>query len=81
NNKENLTVFSSEVGVEEVHESNEALKGQLNPGNLLLVDFKQNKVIENSVVEVETNRKWIKCWSSPPTPEKNPSLTWQNALS
>ena len=28
--------------------SNVAFKGQLNPGKLLLVDFKQNKVIENN---------------------------------
>ncbi len=40
-------VFSSEVGVVDVPESN-VVKGQLNPGKLLLVDFKQNKVIENN---------------------------------
>ncbi len=32
----------------DVPESNVAFKGQLNPGKLLLVDFKQNKVIENN---------------------------------
>ncbi|HDK9185399.1 TPA: hypothetical protein PVM56_000013 [Staphylococcus aureus] len=46
--KDNFIVFSSEVGVVDVPESNVAFKGQLNPGKLLLVDFKQNKVIENN---------------------------------
>ncbi len=36
------------MGVVDVPESNVAFKGQLNPGKLLLVDFKQNKVIENN---------------------------------
>ncbi|MGW7850035.1 glutamate synthase large subunit [Staphylococcus xylosus] len=46
--KDNYIVFSSEVGVVDVPEDNVAFKGQLNPGKLLLVDFKQNKVIENN---------------------------------
>lgn len=46
--KDNFIVFSSEVGVVDVPENNVAFKGQLNPGKLLLVDFKQNKVIENN---------------------------------
>lgn len=46
--KDNFIVFSSEVGVVDVPESNVAFKGQLNPGKLLLVDFKANKVIENN---------------------------------
>ncbi|GGI43168.1 glutamate synthase large subunit [Mammaliicoccus stepanovicii] len=43
----NEIIFSSEVGVIDVDEENVVYKGQLNPGKLLLVDFKQNKVIEN----------------------------------
>ncbi|MBO1199732.1 glutamate synthase large subunit [Staphylococcus simiae] len=46
--KDNFIVFSSEVGVVDVPESNVAFKGQLNPGKLLLVDFNEHKVIENN---------------------------------
>ncbi|UQW81338.1 glutamate synthase large subunit [Staphylococcus edaphicus] len=46
--KDNYIVFSSEVGVVDVPEDNVAFKGQLNPGKLLLVDFKAHKVIENN---------------------------------
>src|SRR5699024_8457539 len=46
--KDNYIIFSSEVGVVDVPEDNVAFKGQLNPGKLLLVDFKQNKVVENN---------------------------------
>ncbi|PNZ30601.1 glutamate synthase large subunit [Staphylococcus petrasii] len=46
--KDNFIVFSSEVGVIDVPEENVAFKGQLNPGKLLLVDFKANKVIDNN---------------------------------
>ncbi|PTF20195.1 glutamate synthase large subunit [Staphylococcus devriesei] len=46
--KDNFIVFSSEVGVVDVPEDNIAFKGQLNPGKLLLVDFKSHKVIENN---------------------------------
>ncbi|WP_460996391.1 hypothetical protein, partial [Staphylococcus aureus] len=45
--KDNFIVFTSEAGVADVPESNVAFKGQFNSGKLLLVDFKQNKVIEN----------------------------------
>ncbi|MCY1050308.1 glutamate synthase subunit alpha, partial [Mammaliicoccus sciuri] len=43
----NEIIFSSEVGVIDVEEEHVVYKGQLNPGKLLLVDFKENKVIEN----------------------------------
>lgn len=43
----NEIIFSSEVGVIDVDEEHVLYKGQLNPGKLLLVDFKENKVIEN----------------------------------
>ncbi len=46
--KDNYIVFSSEVGVVDVPESQVAFKGQLNPGKLLLVDFNEHKVIENN---------------------------------
>src|SRR5699024_7925603 len=46
--KDNYIIFSSEAGVVDVPEDNVAFKGQLNPGKLLLVDFKQNKVVENN---------------------------------
>ncbi|MEB7086935.1 glutamate synthase subunit alpha, partial [Staphylococcus epidermidis] len=45
---DNYIVFSSEVGVIDVPEEDVAFKGQLNPGKLLLVDFKENKVVENN---------------------------------
>ncbi|KMS30421.1 hypothetical protein FE74_14995, partial [Staphylococcus aureus] len=45
--KDNFIVFSSEVGVVDVPESNVAFKGQLNPGTLLLDDFTQNTGIGN----------------------------------
>lgn len=41
--KDNFIVFSSEVGVVDVPESNVAFKGQLNPGKLLLVDLNSIK--------------------------------------
>lgn len=63
--KDNFIVFSSEVGVIDVPEENVAFKGQLNPGKLLLVDFLQNKVVENN--ELKTNianelpyEQWLK---------------------
>src|SRR5699024_7638068 len=43
----NEIIFSSEVGVIDVDEEHVLYKGQLNPGKLLLIDFKENKVIEN----------------------------------
>lgn len=51
--KDNFIVFSSEVGVIDVDESEVAFKGQLNPGKLLLVDFKKNKVVENNELKYE----------------------------
>ena len=51
--KDNFIVFSSEVGVIDVHEENVAFKGQLNPGKLLLVDFLQNKVVENNELKAD----------------------------
>ncbi|UXR67302.1 glutamate synthase large subunit [Staphylococcus pasteuri] len=62
--KDNYIVFSSEVGVIDVPESEVAFKGQLNPGKLLLVDFKQNKVVENNDLKSEIASehpysKWI----------------------
>ncbi|MDH5140934.1 glutamate synthase large subunit [Staphylococcus cohnii] len=46
--KDNYIVFSSEVGVVDVPEEQVAFKGQLNPGKLLLVDFQQQKVVDNN---------------------------------
>lgn len=51
--KDNFIVFSSEVGVVDVPEENVAFKGQLNPGKLLLVDFLQNKVVENNDLKAD----------------------------
>ena len=51
--KDNFIVFSSEVGVIDVDESEVAFKGQLNPGKLLLVDFNKNKVVENNELKYE----------------------------
>lgn len=51
--KDNFIVFSSEVGVIDVPEENVAFKGQLNSGKLLLVDFLQNKVVENNELKAD----------------------------
>ncbi|MGI3316129.1 glutamate synthase large subunit [Staphylococcus chromogenes] len=47
----NEIIFSSEVGVVDVDETDVVYKGQLNPGKLLLVDFNQNKVIGNEALK------------------------------
>ncbi|MFY2827669.1 glutamate synthase large subunit [Staphylococcus arlettae] len=51
--EDNYIVYSSEVGVIDVPEEQVAFKGQLNPGKLLLVDFNQNKVIENNELKAK----------------------------
>ncbi|WP_031545437.1 glutamate synthase large subunit [Salinicoccus luteus] len=45
--KSNEIIYSSEVGVVDIEESEILYKGQLSPGKLLLVDFDQSKIIEN----------------------------------
>lgn len=49
--KNNEIIFSSEVGVVDVDETDVAYKGQLNPGKLLLVDFNENKVVGNETLK------------------------------
>ena len=49
--KDNFIVFSSEVGVIDVPEEEVAYKGQLNPGKLLLVDFNEQKVVDNNTLK------------------------------
>ncbi|MBI5975010.1 glutamate synthase large subunit [Staphylococcus canis] len=62
--KQNEIIFSSEVGVVDVPESEVAYKGQLNPGKLLLVDFNQHKVIDNdelktTIAEKHPYESWL----------------------
>lgn len=47
----NEIIFSSEVGVVDVDETEVAYKGQLNPGKLLLVDFNEHQVIGNEALK------------------------------
>ncbi|REH85780.1 glutamate synthase large subunit [Staphylococcus felis] len=55
--KQNEIIFSSEVGVVDVSESDVVYKGQLNPGKLLLVDFTQNKVVDNDELKLSIAKK------------------------
>ena len=51
--KDNHIIFSSEVGVIDVDETDVAFKGRLNPGRLLLVDFDKHEVVHNHILKKE----------------------------
>lgn len=57
-------IFASEAGVLDVEESRILEKGRLSPGNLLLVDFAEGRIVKNDevkkkVANEQPYRKWL----------------------
>ncbi len=51
--KDDHVIFSSETGVVDVREEDVVLKDRLSPGNMLLIDLEQGKIISDDELKAE----------------------------